>query len=460
VRPAADGEKAGIPSVAITVAGFTEVAKEAAEAAGVEGLRVAAYPGAVGVHLDEIRSNIEENLFEQIVDGLTKHETDEAIGVRKDYDSEEIVFKGTFEEVNEFFFSNEWSDGLPIVPPTVDTIERYLGFTDRSPDEKIAILPQANLVATPFNIAANAIMAGCRPEHMPLLIAAAEALGDEYYNLNNIGTTWGVYPYVLISGPIVRQLDIPCEGQLISRGSNPSLGRAVGLIIRNIGGYRPGKNYMGTFGYPLVFAIAENEKENPWEPFHVEQGFDRSTSAVTACATVTWGWPPSPYSTTDKTAAQSALELLSLELTKKPCLAKLAEVGPEGMRNMIMLMLSPPVAKSIADAGYSKQDIREYLYENARVPLREIDWNAKYAHPEALSAHEKVELGIYPKDYLVGLDEMVRVLPSPEVVHIVVCGDPSRNRVMTLWGGYVKPATKEVKLPANWDQLLDNTWSE
>ena len=454
MRPAADAEKLGIPSVVITVKGFTAVAEEAAEAAGVKGLRSAAYPGAVGVHSEEIRKNIKENLFEQIVDGLTKPEADDAVVERRYRDAGEIVYKGTIEEISEFFSSNGWSDGLPLVPPTIDRVEKFLAHTDRLPDEKITVLPQANLVATPLNLAVNGVMAGCRPEHMPLLIAAAEALGDEHYNLNNIGTTWGVYPYVLISGPIVRQLNIACEGQLISKGSNPSIGRAVGLIVRNIGGYRPGKNYMGTFGYPLVFAIAENEKENPWEPFHVEQGFDRNTSTVTACATVTWGWPPSPYSTTDKTAAQSALELLSLEVTKKPCLARLAEVGSEGMRNMVMLMLSPPVARSLASAGYSKQDIKEYIYENARVPLREIDWNARYAHPEALSAHEKVELGIYPKDYLVGQDEMVRVLPSPEILHIVVCGDVSRNRVMTLWGGYVKPATKAIELPANWDALL------
>jgi len=453
VRPAADAEKLGIPSVVITVEGFTAVAKEAAEAAGVLGLRTAAYPGAVGVHGEEIRKNIKEVLFEQIVDGLTKSDPGETVAVRR-RDAADIVCTGTVEEIHEFFMAQGWSDGLPIVPPTLDRVENFLAFTDRLPDDPVAVLPQANLSATPLSIAVNGVMAGCRPEHMPLLIAAAEALGDPAYNLNNIGTTWGVYPYVLICGPIVRQLHIACEGQLISKGPNPSIGRAVGLIVRNIGGYRPGRNYMGTFGYPLVFAIAENEKDNPWEPFHVEQGFDRNSGTVTACATVTWGWPPSPYSTTDKTAAQSALELLSLEVTQKPCLARLAEIGPEGMRNMVMLMVSPPVARSLADAGYSKQDIKAYIYENARVPLREIDWNARYAHPEALSAREKVALGMYPEDYLVEPDEMVRVLPSPDVLHIVVCGDVNRNRVMTLWGGYVKPATKEVRLPKNWAALI------
>jgi len=97
---------------------------------------------------------------------------------------------------------------------------------------------------------------------MPVLIAAVQAIGDENYNLNNIGTTWGVLPFLLINGPITKQLGIESAGQLISKGPNPALGRALGLIIRNLAGYRPGKNYMGTFGYPLVFALAKMREKS------------------------------------------------------------------------------------------------------------------------------------------------------------------------------------------------------
>lgn len=458
MRPAADGEKAGIPGVVVTVTGFSEVAEEAAKSAGVVGLRVAEYPGAVGVHLDEIRNNIKETLFDQIIDGLTKKMTgDDSIETSSRRNPKEIVFEGTLEQVNKFFAHKDWSDGLPVIPPTIERIDAFLKYTDYSPDAEIAILPQANLVATPWNIAVNAVMAGCQPEHMPLLVASVEAIGNEHYNLNNIGTTWGVVPYLLINGPIIQQLEISCAGQLISKGPNPSIGRALGLIVRNIAGYRPGKNYMGTFGYPLVFAIAENEKESPWEPFHADRGFDKDTNAVTAGATITWGWPPSPYSRPDKTADQSCLELLSQEITQKPDLARLAERGPKGMRNMITLLLSPPIARSLADAGYTKQDIREYLYENARVPQHVIEWNSIYAHPDALTIREKVEMGIYPEEYMTGPDEFIRVLPDPDTIHIVVCGDPGRNRLMTLWGGYVNPVTTEIKLPANWDRFQSSS---
>lgn len=455
MRPAVEAEKLGIPSVVVTVTGFKEVAQAAAKAGGVDDLRVAEYPGAVGVHLEEIRAKIQEVLFDQIVDGLTNPIKGSSLGATGiDWNPQEIVFRGSLEQVNQFFSDNEWTDGLPIIPPTLERVENFLEYTGHMPEGEIAILPQANLKAIPWNIAANAVMAGCRPEHMPILIAAVKAISDEHYNLNNIGTTWGVVPYLLINGPIIQQLGIEFRGQLISRGPNPAIGRALGLIVRNIAGYRPGKNYMGTFGYPLTFALAENEEESPWEPFHVEQGFSRNASTVTAGATITWGWPPSPYSRPDKSAAQSTLELLGEDLTKKPCLARLAERGPKGMRNMITLLLPPPVARSMAEAGYSKNDIRNYLYENARVPLRELEWTMKYGLPEISTTPERVKSGLFSEDYLVGPNDLVRVISSPDIVHIVVCGDPNRNRIMTLWSGYVQPVTQTIMVPANWDKLL------
>ncbi len=115
---------------------------------------------------------------------------------------------------------------------------------------------------------------------------------------------------------------------------------------------------------------------------------------------------------------------------------------------MITLLLAPPVAKALADAGYSKQDIKDYLYENAKVPVSELGWGLTYGHPEAFTVRDYVELGIYPKAYLVEPDELVRVLPSPDLLHIVVCGDPDRNRIMTLWSGYVQPVTKKIDVPS------------
>jgi hypothetical protein len=457
VRPAVEAEKLGIPGVVVTTTGFTTIAKAAAKAEGMTDVRIAEYPGAVGVHAEElVVRNVENVLFDRIVEQLTKplnaassSRTDDVrsgTATQGKRAADDIVYEGSFEDVNDYFRSREWTDELPIIPPTIEKVEAFLKYTERAPDERIAVLPQGNLQAVAWNIAANAVMAGCRPDSMPLLIAAVEAIADNTYNLNNIGTTWGVLPFLLINGPAAERLGIENGGQLISKGANPAIGRALGLIIKNIAGYKLGRNYMGTFGYQNNFVIAENENESPWEPYHVEHGFRKEDTTVTACGTVTWGWPPAIYGTPDKTAAQTALEFLSLELTKKPCLARLAERGPNGFQNMITVLLAPPVAKSLASAGYSKQKIREYLYEHARVTYKELEFVLKYGHSEAFTIPDAVKRGIYPEEYLGSEDKLVRVVPSPDVINIVVCGDPNRNRVMVLWGGYVNPVTRKVEL--------------
>ena len=445
-----EAEKLGIPGVVVTTTGFTAIARAVARAEGMADVRVGEYPGAVGVHDDAlVVKNVEEVLFGRIVDELTRPlDGGDAQPAVESRSADAIIYAGNFDEVNAYFRSQLWTDELPIIPPTRERVEEFLKYTDRDPHQPVAVLPQANLEAVPWNIAANAVMAGCSPESMPLLIAAVEAIADNTYNLNNIGTTWGVLPFLLINGPAAKNMGIENGGQLISKGANPAVGRALGLIVKNIAGYKLGRNYMGTFGYPMNFTLAENEDECPWEPFHVEHGFKKEDSTVTACATVTWGWPPAIYGTADKTAAQTALEFLSIELTKKPCLARLAERGPNGFRNMITVLLAPPVAKSLADAGYSKQQIREYLYQHARVPFRELEFLLKYGHSEAFTIRDAVERGIYPREYLVGQDELVRILPGPEVINLVVCGDPNRNRVMVLWGGYVNPVTKKMEFPS------------
>jgi len=455
VRSVVNAERENIPGVAVTITGFSEAARLAAKADGLAELAVAEYPVAIGIQdPDDIEETIRSGLFEQIVDGLTGTRNGNGRAAQTGLDPDAIVFEGNLEQVNEHFASQEWSDGLAIIPPTRSRVAEFLRFTDHAPDEVIDVLPQANLAATPLNIAANGVMAGCRPEHMPILVAAVQAIGDEHYNLGNIGTTGTLVPYLLINGPIVQQLGIETRGQLISRGPNPALGRALGLIVRNIAGYRPGRNYLGTFGYQLPFALAENEAASPWQPFHVEHGFDAGQSVVTAGASMIWGYPPAPHSRPEKSGAQVTLELLCRELYKKTILHCLPERGPDGFRHMVTLLLTPPIAQSLADEGYSKQDVRDYLYENAKVTRRELEWHTRYSFAQAFTIEEKVEKGMFPEEFLVGGDEMVRLLPSPDILHLIVCGEPGRNRLMGMHSVYVKPTSKEIELPKKWDNLL------
>ncbi|MDB5926414.1 MAG: hypothetical protein JWN13_5350 [Betaproteobacteria bacterium] len=409
-------------------------------------MSIAEYPGPLGIHDAEIiRQNIAGGLVDRIVDALTRAGT--KASSRKTaatLDTLETACSGTPDDIDRYFRSKDWTDGLPFVPPTIERVEQFLQHTARSPHEEIAVLPSANLRATPRNIAANAVMAGCQPEHMPLLIAAVEALADEKCNLNNIGSSSGIIPYVLVNGPIAKTLGIEAGPQLISRGPNPAIGRAIGLIVRNIAGFRPGASYMGTFGYPLAFTLAELEDESPWEPFHVGQGFAHGTSAVTIGVTNNWGASPAPYDTPDRSGAHVALDLICREITKKTRLFNFPAIGPEAENVMITVLMSPPVAKSIAAAGYSKRDVQRYVHEHARMPLQDFDWVLRYTATMRTTARERAQAGVYPPEFAGAPDDLVRVLSSPDILHIIVCGDASRNRLMVMEGGHTQPSTRAI----------------
>jgi hypothetical protein len=443
--------------VVVTTTGFSDLARFTGEAAGVDELRVAEYPGPLGIHdPQEMARNIEGVLLERVVAALTRGASDdEARPARHSVrDPREMVFRGTFDDVNRYFASRGWSDALPIVPPTLARVEDFVQAVAQGPHERLAVLPSAQLAATPWILAVNAVMAGCGPEHMPLLVAAVQALADERCSLGNIGSSSGIFPYVLVNGPIVKELGIGCGAQAASRGPNPAIARAVGLIVRNVAGFRPGASYMGTFGYPLPFAFGEFEDESPWPSFHVEHGYERHESTVTIGVTNNWGSSPSPYDTPDLSGAQVALELICREVTKKTRLFNFPAIGDKAEKVMITVLMSPPVAKSLAAAGQSKADVKRYVYENARMPLGEFDWVLKYTATMRTTARERAQAGIYPAEYLGQPDARVRVLSSPDILHIVVCGDPGRNRIMVMEGGHTQPVTRRIVLPPNWDELL------
>lgn len=425
--------------------GFERLARHAGKACGVEGLPVATYPGPVGIHNgEEIARHVEETLVDGIIAGLTQQGAAALKRAGNDF-----VFSGSADEINRHFAAQDLSDGLPIVLPTRERVEALLEFSTRAPDETIAVLPSANLRATPWNIAANAVMAGCEPRHMPLLLAAAEALGDEKCALGSLGSTSGIFPYVLVNGPLAREWGMESGAQLISRGTNPVIGRAVGLMVRNIAGFKPGASYMGTFGYPLVPAFAEPEHDMPWEPFHVTQGFRREDSTVTIGVTNNWGASPAAYDTPDQSGAQTALQLMAREITHKTRLFNFPGSGPDAETVMLTLLMSPSVAKSLAAAGYSKRDVIQQVFERARMPLGEFDWVLKYTAIMRTTARERAEAGVFPKEFAGAPTDLVRVLSSPDALSVVVCGDPNRNRVMVMEGGHTRPTTKLVRLPGN-----------
>ena len=184
----------------------------------------------------------------------------------------------TVADTIELMYQTGWTDGLPVVPPTGDLVEDFIGASGRQGDELIAELPPLGGRATVERIAVNAVMAGCLPEYMPVVITAIEALMDDRFNLRGVMCSTGIHtPLVIVNGPISKTLDINSGYNCLGQGwrANATIGRAVKLALVNLGGAIPGDTNKATFGHPgaYTYCMAEDEDANPWEPYHVEAGF-------------------------------------------------------------------------------------------------------------------------------------------------------------------------------------------
>ncbi len=193
---------------------------------------------------------------------------------------------GALDDPFEFMFDQGFSDGLPLVPPTPERVLRMLGGTGRDPQSVIASMPPNLAELTVEKVAINAVMAGCKPEYLPVVIAAIEAICTDEYNIHGVmATTMGASPVIVVNGPIRRQIDMNMEVGALGQGNraNATIGRAVRLTVRNVGGARPGGTERSTLGNPAKFTqcFAEWEERHPWEPLHVERGFKREESVVT-----------------------------------------------------------------------------------------------------------------------------------------------------------------------------------
>jgi hypothetical protein len=282
--------------------------------------------------------------------------------------SEELVMPDSAETVSNLFYERGWTDGLPIIPPTEEAVERMLAAANREPSEVVAIIPPGWGEATVEKIAINAVMAGCLPEYMPLILTAVAAMCEKQVNLSGIQpTTHPVAPLLIINGPIIKKLGINCKSGAFGPGwrSNATIGRAIRLILMNIGGAFPGKTDMSTQGQPskYIFCIGENEEDSPWEPLQVENGFDASTSTVSVVGV------ENPHNINDHDA-------LTGEEVLSTIAGSMTTLGNNHVRGLIsgdgdaVIALGPEHAATIAKSGYSKNDVRDFLYKNARIPIK------------------------------------------------------------------------------------------
>jgi peroxiredoxin len=267
------------------------------------------------------------------------------------------------EDPFEWIAAQGLDDGLPVVPPTEARVLRMLAGTRRAASDVVANVPPNLAPATVEKIAINAVMAGCKPEHLAVVIAALEAACSDAFNLHGVlATTYFATPVLVVNGPIRREIGLNCGGNVFGQGfrANATIGRALQLVVRNVGGGRPGEVDMATLGQPGKFTccIGENEEESPWEPLHVERGFRREQSTVTVFA------GEAPRAILDQLSRSGRSLATSFGL----CLDSVAHPKFHGYGE-VLLVVAPEHARTFEAEKWSKADIRQRIQEVTRKPL-------------------------------------------------------------------------------------------
>src|SRR6476660_1290509 len=327
-----------------------------------------------------------------------------------------------------FFEEKGGGDGLPLIPPTEERVAQMLAAAKRKPDEVIGAVPPRWAQATVEKIAINAVMAGCKPEYMPVLIAAVEALTDPKLNRYALqATTGGPAVMLIINGPIRKELNINGGPNALGEGwrANETIGRFVQLVKRNIGGSYPGTTCKATLGWPGKYSICigENEEASPWEPLHVERGFDREQSTVTAIS------------------ADASIRASDLDSTKAVgILTNFAQKmdGPSGPE--AIMIICPEHAKIIAGDGFRKKDVQKFVLERAAHRMKDLPddtWAERFTRRSDLRLKR---------------DSIIPVTDEPEDILVIVAGgDGSQSQYIHVWGqstpegGSTRSVTKSIQ---------------
>lgn len=337
--------------------------------------------------------------------------------------SKRIQVPDSAEEINELFYQRGWTDGLPIVPPTEERVARMLSGTTRKPQDVVGEVPPARGEATVEKVAINAVMAGCIPSYMPLIISALEAMLEKRFNLYGIqATTHPVAPLIIINGPIRKKLSINSGYNAFGQGTmaNATIGRAIRLILTNVGGGIPGELDRSTQGQPskFSFCIAENEERNPWTPLHVERGFDPAASTVTVLGA------ENPHNINDHCSIDGAGILTTIAGTMRT----------QGNNNIVsqsgevLIILGPEHASTMAKSGFSKEDIKRFVFESARIPKSHFSLKQQeYRFPSFKS------------------DDLIPIVPKADSVMVIVAGGAGKHSSFCPTFGYTQSVTKEIE---------------
>jgi hypothetical protein len=336
---------------------------------------------------------------------------------KESYSPEELVL--AIEEC----FDNGWTDGLPVVPPIPSLVRRFLEHTDRSPSEVIWRMSQVKRGCTVEAAAINAVMAGCRPEYFPVVLAALEATVDEGWpGHGGWQSTTGGGPLLIVNGPVRTELGFNAKGNVFGPGFRPNatVGRALRLMIMNAYGIRPHELDQATQGFPGKYAlcIAENEEASPWEPLHVELGHAPDVSTVAAVHT------RSTEHIDNRNTGDARAVLNDIADT-------VARIGPMTRRyRRVVVVVGPEHAQQLDGAGFAKQDLKEYLVEHSGRTAGELR-AAGRGDATDLFPSQSEQTGVFASTHAAPSgsdvsempdDEFVRMLRSPDDVVVVVAG--------------------------------------
>jgi hypothetical protein len=457
MRASAASEKAGIPAVGFVASGFETMARTIAGIFGIASPRLAIYPGAVQTDTDAVfEQKVRESVLDQLEAQLTAGPTVERAGAGAGEAGPEptaVVFSGDLDEVQEHFIARGWSDGLPVIPPTPERVAAFLAHTDRDPDTVLGVLAPEERELTIRGLAVNGVMAGCRPEYMPILVAIGECLTDERFRAQDLVSTHGFEPLVLVSGPVVKRFDFNdgTGAMRVGRQANSTIGRMVRLVLRNVAGLRipPGDVDPGAIGASFMVAMAENDDATAdlgWDPFRVDAGFGAEQSTVSLLVISNH----SPIIFSSGETAEDHLRILARILANA--------IGPWAYTATVhngfnpLILLSPYVAKALHDFGYGKADIQRWLHEHMWISAGETETYAKHVGRTGFSFDATVTDPDLRKIY-VSSDDPERQVPmnmNPDWISIVIGGNPFRNQSRAYIGNLTAghPATKVIDLPA------------
>ena len=455
-------EKLGKPGVYVCTDNFIHDAKSAAEDVGMPRARIVTVKASDYYRLrgtDEEIKPIAAAIINTLIDGLKRPLTpEEASTARKKEMLDPITVRAANYELavqkfNQVFLDNKWGDGLPLVPPTEEAVQAMLRATNRSPSEVIGTVAPKNGIATIEKIAINSVMAGAKPQYLPVVIAAMEGITDPAYDDLHMMTSTGSFNLaIMVTGPIAKEINVNSGIGFLGYGwqANSTIGRAVRLCLINFGRVWPGVNDMALVGRPSpqLYVFAENQDFSPWPPFHVTQGFTEQDSCVTISsvmsaptnifgggAVMTW----TPDHILDSVVTMILNGRAGMGLWKR------GSAIPGPMK--YILFFEPTLVMQLDRQGHTRASLQKLIYERATIPYE------KLTPVEVASIQPRIDSGEIPKDRVsVFLDALkpggrLPMLDRPEDIRIIVAGGiPGYSFGMNYWReGLYAPTSDQTK---------------